>query len=384
MSRAQTTLIVIFGIIWSFGTYVSFTNAESFTLGPQLLANQWRFPVVLAAIVLCQVEPQSFVALFRTGARIGVLLLGFLAFGKEPIGPDFVALIVSLCVIAACDRRTSSVERALFAISALVAFALSTQRANLVFLGGAIAVLGVMVLARALIHNARAFAFAMLGSGVSIGVALFVGDFGMGDVLRRTYRGTFGGLQNYQSGQSRLATWDAAGESIADHMIIGQGLGYQFLRIEVGGGLLPSVITDNTYLDLALYFGVPCALILSMSLIYPLVASMRRSLRIGGDESMVMLALSTVYLGILGKAAVESLLLKPRMSVLLALLVAALYAGLRDRSSSIEHVRREPRESAVDTDPQGHRHRRSSRASFSHAPKFSHKTTVPSGRRAHE
>ncbi len=144
--------------------------------------------------------------------------------------------------------------------------------------------------------------------------------------LRSTISQTFHQTAKVQSANERVAQWDQARHLIAQHALMGWGLGVEYTYYSVGQRqLITTDLTHNILLDLAMRTGAVGVVLFLIALIASVgggLGTWRRQ----PDAAVALLALAlvAVVLGVVGKGMFESIFEKYRLATMVGLMVGVL------------------------------------------------------------
>jgi hypothetical protein len=276
-----------------------------------------------------------------TGLRIDAELPGLPLEGFGQMGADAATILGSfglLGIALAVVRGAGPLDFAAGLVM-LASPLLAEQRAGLA--SGITGILVVALLARLRVWRAvppgggrrlGLIALGVLGAVVLFGAVRLVASPSV-PLPHEQFQRTFETRGKQQSWQARVNQWAAAPKVIAERPWTGWGLGKKYRHFEPGPDLLYSTdITHNLLLDLLLRMGL-AGLVLFLA---ATAASIRRglvALRRAADDRVAVTALTLVAVlaGLLTKAMAESITEKPRLAVLLAVLIGLLHgAGVSD------------------------------------------------------
>lgn len=257
------------------------------------------------------------------------------------IGADTATVFVSVAVVGflvELARPRRNVVTLASAVPLVLAAFLAGQRAALLGLGAAVAVVLVAVsgpAARRRLHvSASAVAMTtLLALGVVGGVTVIPAIVGQHPVqvpLSSQLASTFSSEGKQESAQDRTSQWTLAWRNIEQHPLIGNGLGFEYSYWESGPNTyVMTDLTHNIVLDLWMRTGViGLALFLvalAMSVVGGMMAWRGHADRVVG---VLALALVAVVIGLVAKGMVESIFEKYRLATTLGLSLGVLRCAL--------------------------------------------------------
>ncbi|MEW5811285.1 MAG: O-antigen ligase family protein [Actinomycetota bacterium] len=292
---------------------------------------EWQFPVYLVATwsVLNSIPDEKLLLWARRTLRSQEILIVIAAVWSilhGRAGADIATIAFVIAMLAIAMPSITPTERALSFLAATTLIIYSGQRAAIVM-----ALLPLLIgFGLWFFKLKRERTSAILTVGVvatAVAVPSLMGvmlDSDASEKLNAYVDHTFFRQAKQLSVESRFVQWQVAVSDILDRPFLEQGVGGTVVNYRdpgIGSSALSNV-THNTLLDLTLRFGVVIGLLLVIILIWLIVNRMVFAWRI---SSLALWICSWTVAGLLAKGMVESILFKPRLVPVLALLVGVLY-----------------------------------------------------------
>jgi O-antigen ligase len=299
-------------------------------------------PFALVAAVLSAMSQN------RLFVNLGIPGLELEEFGR--VGADtasiFVVLgLLSLAVVAA-TRRPSLLVVGSAVVLCVTAFT-AEQRAAVI---GLVVSIGILAIAMVLPSGRRRFkvtvseifVVALLGVALVLTPVLVAAILGRDQAelpLSSTISETFGGVENAQSANERVAQFESAREIISQRPLFGWGLGQSISYYSIGTRSIRTIpISHNIVTDLLIRSGI-IGLVFFLVPLGMTVAGGFRVYRRHPDDRIAAFALActALILGLIAKGLVESIFEKYRLAVTMGLLLgmmhsAALSLAARERA----------------------------------------------------
>jgi O-antigen ligase len=212
------------------------------------------------------------------------------------------------------------------------------QRAVLIFLGAALAVILVVAAGSTARRRLRVTSAEVLLSALAVvGVALAVtvvpaaeSQHAVVNPLGSTINHTFDTRGKIESAEDRASKWGVAYTYIRQHPIIGNGLGVEFSYYNPGPNTFSMTdVTENIGLDLWVRAGIIGVLLFLAALLFSLFDGLT-AWRLHPDRMVAVLALAlvAVVVGFVAKGMVESIFEKYRLATMLGLSLGMLRAAV--------------------------------------------------------
>jgi hypothetical protein len=290
-----------------------------------------QFPVYGAAVWVCLslLSQEQLPRLFHGLANVSIFctLVGF-AVGLVPgnfLGADFSTLACVAMLLALVTYPQKKIAWMSVFFIALYSAVLSNQAAALAFSVPAM-IFGLVAYRPAL--NLRGWApFAFLGFGV-LGTYLLVTNqiHSIVDRIAGFTEFVFFRPTQISANESRISQYLVGWSNTLDNPILGSGFGVKLEFYDPGVGRVTlSNLSHNILLDVLIRFGIPITVV-AIALI---CASFYKRYKASILESRVLAR--TIFwasMAIVGKGIVESVLFKPRLAFVLALLLSILWASM--------------------------------------------------------
>ena len=274
----------------------------------------------------------------------GVSVSGFGGVGADA-ATVFSCFAVGVFAYLLC-KQSHRAGLGLLALPLFAAGLLSNQRAALLGIAGAVAVLIAVTLLR--LPRIR-LTSAHVGLTAAAALALLIlptfatAAIGRSDPtvpFAGSYHATFGGEANLESAQDRLNQWTAARELIAQRRVFGWGLGKLYTYYEVGTKeYVTTPLTHNIGLDLLLRTGAVGLGLFLLALIVSTNGGIR-TWRYHPDERIAAIAAASlaVVAALIAKGMVESVFEKYRLAVFLGISIGVLLSAVSslDRAEPLE------------------------------------------------
>lgn len=292
--------------------------------GPRGIARllRWTAPVVLLLA-------GAHLFGITSSADLGLLRLA----GTGALGADFATAVVTLGVLGLALARSGEDPRWRSAVPAAICLGaplFTGQRASLLAMVVSVAVLaGVAAVLRG--HAGLTLGRSAVPT-VLVGALVLAAALSVTHLLDRTpsLGGTslaqsFTSQGKLDSVQSRVNQWEQAWSLVAQQPWLGHGLGQKYTYTEVVDEApdltVTSPLTHNVFLDQLLRTGIVGAAALALALGLTAAAGVRAAAAWRTPDAALALGATAALVGLVARGAVESVLEKPRLAVLLGLLV---------------------------------------------------------------
>ncbi|WP_432498836.1 O-antigen ligase family protein [Kineococcus gypseus] len=321
--RGALLALVVVTAAWSGGTLVGVANGND----GRLMFGQWHLLLYGWAFVLAWADAPA-AWLRRCESLLPVLALpvaaALLVTGGGGDPSTVLGAIAALALVR--SRALVAVPLALLTVALI---GVGGQRAALLF---SLPPLALALLLRWRARPPRGDAVAALSGSVAVlalaglAAAGTVAAFAA-DLVEATFRRT----GKAQSSLSRVDQATIAWQHVRESPWLGEGLGFQYALYDrpTNRSAMTS-LTHDVYLDLPLRLGVPATAVLLLLLVAGLVQALLLLPRL----LPLQVAALGVLVGLLGKAAVESILDKPRLALLAAWLVVTLLHARREAGAA--------------------------------------------------
>jgi len=276
---------------------------------------------------------------------VNLPLIPLLHFGS--VGNDTGAVFVAIGVVGfllelAKDRR--NVLTLLCIVPLLLSPFFAGQRAVLIMAGATVTVVVLVALGntarlrwRLTLTPVVMVALTIVGVVLAVSVIPAVTATGSGSIpLKSEIVTTFESPAKAESSQDRLSKWEVAWGDTQQHLLIGQGMGFEYTYYAVGPNRFDVTdVTDNFWLDLWLRAGLIGLVLFLLALSASLVNGIA-TWRIHRDPLIATLALAllSVVVGLVARGVVESIFEKYRVATLLGLTLGMLRAAVASRQDS--------------------------------------------------
>lgn len=291
---------------------------------------EWQVPVYLVAtwLVLHSLLENRWSVWSRRTVRTQTALIaiasGWAAINGQA-GADLATIGCTVAMLALATPRIEATERVLAILAALLLVTVAAQRAAILLsLVPLLVAVGIWTLKpnREKASNLLTTFFIVVSvlTPALLAIAL---DQGLYQRITQYVHHTFFREAKQLATESRLAQWHVALSDLQESPIFGQGIGGTVIRFRDPGIDRSAIqnITHNSLLDVTLRFGVPIGgLIIVMVAV--LVAG--RMVDAWKHGSFTLWICAWAVAGLLAKGMVESILFKPRLVPVLAVLVAIL------------------------------------------------------------
>lgn len=332
----STSVLAFVSALWFLWTLIPTLSAG---IAPRAMIAELQFPTYLMAawFALVLIGPANLPTLLHwfvvLNLPLTALFVGLSFVRASEIGADLATLACVVALLARGSKRLRPEVASVALVIAIVACVFSYQRAALVMSIPAL-LIGYMVPSRRRWHP-LSVAFACLSLAGALLAAMLAGSAG-GNAGRFSswYYHVFLRPAQELSSQSRVVQFDTAWQQIRDSPLLGTGGGTQIVYFDPGiGAEVVSNITHNSVVDLALRFGVPIAALFTVLFAIIMIRALRTAVR---RSDSLLWCLAWAALSIAMKGMLESVLFKPRLSYVLALLIGAVIMVLAESQREAE------------------------------------------------